>query len=47
MLSFQASGGVPQHIPGLALDTPVTLNIVASELAASEELSLMLKIDTP
>jgi hypothetical protein len=47
MLGFQASWGFNLNdIPGLALDTPVTLNIVAGELAAFEELSLMLKIET-
>jgi hypothetical protein len=48
MLGLQASWGVNLNdIPGLALDTPVTLNILAGELAALEELSLLLKIDTP
>jgi hypothetical protein len=47
MLGFQASWGFNLNdIPGLALDTAVTLNIAAGELAALQELSLVLKIDT-
>ena len=48
MLGFQASWEFNLNdMPGLAQDTPVTPNIMPGELAALEELSLMLKIDTP
>ena len=39
MLCFQASWGFNLNdIPGFALDTPVTVNFVAGQLAALEEL---------
>ena len=48
MPGFQASWEFKlDDIPGFALDTRATLNVVVGELAALRGLSLMLKIDTP